>query len=88
MAQSKAFPDWSRSAGSSRIPRLIRVVIETARMAPMLYHGVAAFGVPIVRIESRQAYQEPKTLSTHNTDRNYARGLAQLARTGFSSRCT
>jgi transposase len=37
----------------------------------------------VVRIESRQAYQAPKSLATHKTDRNDARGLAHLARTGF-----
>jgi len=59
------------------------VVFETGRMAPMLYHGLADLGVPVVCIESRQAYQALKTLATHKTDRNDARGLAQLARTGF-----
>ena len=52
-------------------------------MAPMLYHGLAELGVPVVCIESRQAYQALKTLATHKTGRNDARGLAQLARTGF-----
>ena len=52
-------------------------------MAPMLYHGLAAFGLPVVCIESRQAYQALKSLATHKTDRNDARGLAHLARTGF-----
>lgn len=51
-------------------------------MAPMLY-GLAELGVPVVCIESPQAYQALKTLATHKTDRNDARGLAQLARTGF-----
>ena len=64
-------------------PDCMRVVFETGRMAPMLYHGLAELGVPIVCIESRQAYQALKTLATHKTDRNDARGLAQLARTGF-----
>ncbi len=52
-------------------------------MAPMLYHGLVAHGVPIICIESRQARQARKALATHKTDRNDARGLAQLARTGF-----
>jgi transposase len=52
-------------------------------MAPMLYHGLIELGVPVVCIESRQAYQALKTLGTHKTDRNDARGLARLARTGF-----
>jgi transposase len=52
-------------------------------MAPMLYHGLSERGVPIVCIESRQAHQALRSLVTHKTDRNDARGLAQLARTGF-----
>lgn len=64
-------------------PPCTRVVFETGRMAPMLFHGLTELGVPIVCIESRQAYQALKTLATHKTDRNDARGLAQLARTGF-----
>jgi transposase len=60
-----------------------RVVFETGRMAPMLYHGLREGGVPVVCVESRQAYQALKALSTHKTDRNDARGLAHLARTGF-----
>ncbi|WFE74740.1 IS110 family transposase [Roseinatronobacter sp. S2] len=64
-------------------PACRSVVFETGRMAPMLYHGLAERGVPIVCIESRQAYQALKTLATHKTDRNDARGLAHLARTGF-----
>jgi transposase len=49
----------------------------------MLYHGFSQVGLPIVCIESRQAYQALKSLATHKTDRNDARGLAHLARTGF-----
>ncbi len=64
-------------------PSCTRVVFETGRMAPMLHHGLAELGVPVVCIESRQAYQALKTLATHKTDRNDARGLAHLARTGF-----
>jgi transposase len=64
-------------------PSCPRVVFETGRMAPMLHHGLAKLGVPVVCIESRQAYQTLKTLATHKTDRNDARGLAHLARTGF-----
>jgi transposase len=41
---------------------------------------------PVVCVESRQAYQALKPLATHKTDRNDARGLAHLARTGFFKR--
>ena len=71
------------AAALTEAPRCTRVVFETGRMAPMLYHGLTELGVPVVCIESRQAYQALKTLATHKTDRNDARGLAQLARTGF-----
>lgn len=71
------------SAALAGAPACKRVVFETGRMAPMLYHGLADLDVPVICIESRQAYQALKTLATHKTDRNDARGLAQLARTGF-----
>lgn len=71
------------SVALSEAPTCTRVVFETGRMAPMLHHGLVELGVPVVCIESRQAYQALKTLATHKTDRNDARGLAQLARTGF-----
>lgn len=71
------------AAALSAAPVCSRVVFKTGRMAPMLHHGLAELGVPVVCIESRQAYQALKTLATHKTDRNDARGLAHLARTGF-----
>jgi transposase len=37
----------------------------------------------VVCVESRQPYQALKSLATHKSDRNDARGLAYLARTGF-----
>ena len=52
-------------------------------MAPILFHGLNQLGLPVVCVESRQAYQALKSLATHKTDRNDARGLAHLARTGF-----
>ena len=70
-------------AAIARVPACRRVLFETGRMAPMLYHGVSQLGLPVVCVESRQAYQALKSLATHKTDRNDARGLAHLARTGF-----
>ena len=52
-------------------------------MAPTLFHGLTALGLPVVCVESRQAYQALRSLAAHKTDRNDARGLAHLARTGF-----
>jgi transposase len=52
-------------------------------MAPILFHGLNQLGLPVFCVESRQAYQALRSLATHKTDRNDARGLAHLARTGF-----
>jgi transposase len=71
------------AAALAQAPACRRIVFETGRMAPMLYHGLSQLGLPVVCIESRQAYQALKSLATHKTDRNDARGLAHLARTGF-----
>src|SRR5580700_1057159 len=71
------------AAELAQAPACRRIVFETGRMAPMLYHGLSQLGLPVVCVESRQAYQALKLLATHKTDRNDARGLAHLARTGF-----
>ncbi|MBV9531042.1 MAG: IS110 family transposase [Bradyrhizobium sp.] len=71
------------AAALAQVPACQRVLFETGRMAPMLYHGLSRLGLPVVCVESRQAYQALKSLATHKTDRNDARGLAHLARTGF-----
>ena len=52
-------------------------------MASILFHGLSQLGLPVVCVESRQAYQALKSLATHKTDRNDARGLAQLIRMGW-----
>ena len=67
----------------AKAPSCRRIVFETGRMAPILFHSLSQLGLPVVCVESRQAYQALKSLATHKTDRNDARGLAHLARTGF-----
>ena len=71
------------AAELAQVPTCRRILFETGRMAPMLFHGLRQLGLPVVCVESRQAYQALKSLATHKTDRNDARGLAHLARTGF-----
>jgi transposase len=73
------------AAALARFPGCRRVLFETGRMAPMLHHGLSRIGLPVVCVESRQAYQVLKSLATHKTDRNDARGLADFACTGFSN---
>ena len=60
----------SIAAALARAPACRRVLFETGRMAPMLYHGLSRLGLPVVCVESRQAYQALKSLATHKTDRN------------------
>src|SRR5256714_14644839 len=71
------------AAALAKGPAVERVLFETGRMTPMLFHGLTALGLPVVCVESRQAYQALRSLAAHKTDRNDARGLAHLARTGF-----
>src|SRR5712671_4114865 len=71
------------AAALAKAPECKRIVFETGLMAPTLYHGLDALRLPVICIESRQAYQALKSLGTHKTDRKDARGLAHLGRTGF-----
>src|SRR5881392_3006813 len=45
------------AAELAQLPACRRIVFETGRMAPMLYHGLHQLGLPVVCVESRQAYQ-------------------------------
>jgi len=62
----------SIAAALARVLACRGVLFETGRMAPMLYHGLSRVGLPVVCVESRQAYQALKSLATHKTDRNRA----------------
>jgi transposase len=48
-ASTASSPD-AMSDGLKRAPTCMWVVFETGRMAPMLYHGLAELGVPVVCI--------------------------------------
>ena len=49
----------------AKAPTSQRIVFETGRMAPILFHGLSQLGLPVVCVESRQAYQALKSLATH-----------------------
>ena len=51
----------------AQVPLCRRIVFETGRMAPMLYHGLSQLGLPVICIESRQAYMALKLLATHKS---------------------
>jgi transposase len=39
----------------AKAPSCRRIVFETGRMAPILFHGLSQLGLPVVCVESRQA---------------------------------
>ena len=41
----------------AKAPSCRRILFETGRMAPILFHGLRQLGFPVICVESRQAYQ-------------------------------
>ena len=61
---------------------LNRVGLEAGNLSIWLYHDLLAAGVPVICIETRHAHAALKAQNI-KTDRNDARGLAQIMRTGW-----
>jgi transposase len=61
---------------------LERIWLEACSLAAWLYDGIRAEGLPAICIETRQANAAMKTMP-NKTDRNDARALAQIMRTGW-----
>lgn len=61
---------------------LERIGLEACSLAAWLYDGIRAEGLPAICIETRQANAAMKTMP-NKTDRNDARALAQIMRTGW-----
>jgi transposase len=59
-----------------------RIVLETGQLSRHLYHSLKTAGFPVVCIDARHANGMLKAQRV-KTDRNDARGLAQIARTGW-----
>ena len=49
----------------AKAPSCRRIVFETGRMAPILFHGLSQLGLPVICVESRQAYQALKSLAKY-----------------------
>ena len=62
--------------------RYARVGIESWSMARWLYTGLARAGLPVVCIEARHAHGILKEMRANKTDRNDARGIAEMLRVG------
>jgi len=58
------------------------VVFETGQLSTHIYHGLKEAGFPAICIDARHAHGTLKAQRV-KTDKNDARGLAQIARTGW-----
>lgn len=61
---------------------LERIGLEACSLTAWLHEGLRAAGLPAICIETRQANAAMKTMP-NKTDRNDARALAQIMRTGW-----
>jgi len=59
-----------------------RIGLEACSLTAWLHHGLHAAGLAAICIETRQANAAMKTMP-NKTDRNDARALAQIMRTGW-----
>ncbi len=80
LSELTALNDW---LGKQRKEGAIeRIVFETGQLSTHLYHGLKDAGFPVVCIDARHAHGTLKAQRI-KTDKNDARGLAQIARTGW-----
>jgi transposase len=63
--------------------RYARVGQEAWSLAAWLYAGLARAGLPIITIEAKHAHGVLKEMHLNKTDKNDARGIAQLMRLGL-----
>jgi transposase len=61
---------------------LERIGLEACSLAAWLHEGLAAAGLPVVCVETRRAKAAMGAMP-NKTDRNDARGIAQIVRTGW-----
>jgi transposase len=70
------------SALATFLPRLERVGHEAGSVSPWLHRKLTSLGLPMVLLETRHA-AAALDAQTSKTDKNDARGLAHLVRTGW-----
>ncbi len=75
-------PDGLAAALRRHAPELVRVGLETGRLAPWLFHSLKELGVPVICLDARHA-RAATALQRNKTDARDAETLAQLVRTGW-----
>ena len=78
-SEPKAIVRFLRGEGR----RYKRVGIESWTMTPWLFAGLAKAGLPVVCIETRQSSAVLKAARPSKSDRNDARGIAEIMRAGI-----
>ncbi len=79
-SEVEALATWLRAHG--RDWEIKRIVFETGQLSTHFYYELKAAGFPVICIDARHANGTLKAQRI-KTDRNDARGLAQIARTGW-----
>jgi transposase len=75
-------PEAIRSALEAYADRLSRVGVEASSLGLWLYRELHAGGLPIIVVEARHM-RVPLSTMRNKTDRNDARGIAQMMRLGW-----
>ena len=75
-------PEAIRSALQGYADRLVRVGHEAGSLSPWLHRCLQAFGLPMFCLETRHVHAALKA-QRNKTDRNDARGIVQLVRSGW-----
>ena len=75
-------PEAIRSALQGYADRLKRVGHEAGALSPWLHRGLQRLGLPMFCLETRHVHAALKA-QRNKTDRNDARGIAQLVRAGW-----
>src|SRR5215210_1790091 len=75
-------PDALAAALRRYAPELVRVGLETGRLAPWLFHSLKELGFPVICLDARHA-RAATALQRNKTDARDAETLAQLVRTGW-----
>ncbi len=80
VSEVSAIANWLDSRGSAW--DIKRIVFETGQLSTHFYHGLKKLGFAVVCADARHAHGTLKAQRI-KTDKNDARGLAQIARTGW-----